>query len=184
MRRPRRPPEPPAGPGSPALDGPRGDREASGLGRLARGLALTGGMLLVAVVGMTVASVLGRYLFGVPIPGDYELTELACGIAVFAFFPYCHMTQGNVVVDFFTSRLSPRYRTALDGLHSIAFTAMAGLIAWRLFVGAVRKLEDGETTLFLEIPIHVAYFAALVTAGLLTTVCVQVVHRHLQALRR
>ena len=184
MRRPRRPPEPAPGPGSPALGRPGGDREASGLGRLVRGLALTGGILLVAVAGMTVASVLGRYLFGVPIPGDYELTELACGIAVFAFFPYCHMTQGNVVVDFFTSRLSRRYRTALDGLHSIAFTVMAALIAWRLFVGGMRKLEDGETTLFLEIPIYWTYFVALVTAGLLTTVCVRVFRRHLQALRR
>ena len=165
-------------------DSSRGEPAASGLERLARGVALGGGMLLVAVVGMTVASVAGRYLFGVPIPGDYELTELACGIAVFAFFPYCHMTQGNVVVDFFTSRLSARYRAALDGLHSIAFTLMAGLVTSRLFVGAMRKLDDGETTLFLEIPIHWAYFVALVTAGLLTTVCVQVVHRHLQALRR
>lgn len=184
MRRPRRPPGPAADPAPPAPDGPGGDREASGLERLARGLALAGGVLLVAVVGMTVASVLGRYLFGVPIPGDYELTELACGIAVFAFFPYCHMTRGNVVVDFFTSRLSPPCRRALDGLHGIAFTVMAGLIAWRLSVGATRKLDDGETTLFLQIPIHWAYFVALVGAALLTTVCVQVVHRHLQALRR
>lgn len=141
-------------------------------------------MLLVGVVGMTVASVLGRYLFGMPIPGDYELTELACGIAVFAFFPYCHMTRGNVVVDFFTSRLSPRHRAALDAVHSVAFTAMAGLVTWRLFIGGMRKLEDGETTLFLEIPIHSAYFAVLVTAGLLTTVCVLVVYRHVQAFRR
>ena len=141
-------------------------------------------MLLVAIVGMTVASVLGRYLFGMPIPGEYELTELLCGVAVFAFFPHCHMTEGNVVVDFFTSRLRPRYRAMLDCVHSVAFTVVAGLIAWRLLIGGLRKLEDGETTLFLEIPLHPAYFAALVAAGLLTAVCVLVGYRHLQALRR
>ena len=152
--------------------------------RLARAFAMAGGMLLVAVVGMTVASVLGRYLFGMPIPGEYELTELLCGVAVFAFLPHCHATQGNVVVDFFTSRLRPRYRAMLDCVHSIAFTVAAGLIAWRLLVGGLHKLEDGETTLFLEIPIHPAYFAALIAAGLLTAVCVLVGYRHLQALRR
>ena len=157
---------------------------AAALETLARAFALGGGMLLVAVVGMTVASIFGRYLFGMPIPGEYELTELVCGIAVFAFFPHCHLTGGNVVVDFFTSRLRPRHRIMLDGLHSIAFTAMAGLVSWRLLVGGLRKLEDGETTLFLEIPIHPAYFAALVAAGLLTAVCVLVGYRHLQALRR
>ena len=85
--------------------------------RLARAFAMAGGMLLIAVTVMTVASIIGRHFFGTPIAGDYELTELFCGIAVFAFFPYCHAMNANVVVDFFTSRLSPRYRAALDGLH-------------------------------------------------------------------
>lgn len=156
----------------------------AGLERLARAFALAGGMLLIAIVGMTLASVVGRYFFGAPIAGDYELTELACGIAVFAFFPYCHLMNANIVVDVFTSRLRPRTKQVLDGVHSVAFTVMVGLIACRLFVGGMRKLEDGETTLFLEIPIHSAYFAALVAAGLLTAVCLLVIHRRLQALRR
>ncbi len=151
--------------------------------RLARALAMVGGFLLVGVVGMTVASVVGRYLFGLPIPGDYEITELACGIAVFAFLPYCQATSANVVVDFFTSRLRPRYRNGLDAVHGVAAMAMAGLIAWRLFVGGIRKMEDGETTLFLEIPLHWAYFPALVAAGLLTAVCFAVAMRHLRALK-
>ncbi len=170
-----------------ALPGPAssaGERLGVGLTWLARAFAIAGGMLLVGVVGMTVASVLGRHLFGTPIPGDYELTELACGIAVFAFFPYCHLTNANVVVDFFTSGLRPRARRVLDGVHSIAFSIMAGLIAWRLFVGGMRKLEDGETTLFLTIPIHSAYFFALVAAALLTAVCLLVIYRRLHALRR
>ena len=154
-----------------------------GIERLTRAFAMAGGILLVGVMGMTVASVLGRHLFGTPVPGDYELTELACGIAVFAFFPYCHVTNANVVVDFFTSRLHPRHRAALDSVHSIAFTVMAGAIAWRLFVGALRKLQDGETTLFLAIPVYWAYIPALIAAGLLTVVGCVVIHRHLQAVR-
>ena len=152
--------------------------------RLARGFAMAGGILLLGVVGMTVASVLGRFLFGLPIPGDYEITELACGIAVFACFPYCQAASANVVVGFFTSRLRPRYREALDVVHGCAATAMAGVIAWRLFVGGVRKLTDRETTLFLEIPLHWAYFASLIAAGLLTAVCFAVVLRHLRSLGR
>ncbi|MCY4497031.1 MAG: TRAP transporter small permease, partial [Rhodospirillaceae bacterium] len=125
---------------------------------MARLVAIAGGMLLIGVVLMTLISVLGRYLFNAPIPGDYELTELACGIAVFAFFPYCHARSGNVVVEFFTSRLGPRRKTALSAVHNIVFVLVAGLITWRLFVGGMHKLEDGETTLYLGIPIHWAYF--------------------------
>ena len=105
------------------------------LERLARVVAIAGGMLMIGVVGMTVISVLGRYLFNAPIPGDYEITELACGIAVFAFLPYCHARSGNIVVEFFTGRLRPRHKTALATVHSIAFTLVAGLITWRLLVG-------------------------------------------------
>ena len=161
-----------------------GHRIGARLERLARAIAIAGGMLLIGVVLMTVISVLGRYLFNAPIPGDYELTELACGIAVFAFFPYCHARSGNIVVEFFTGGLSTHHKSALGTLHNIAFTLVAGVITWRLFVGGMQKLEDGETTLFLAIPIHWAYFSALLGAGLLTAICVLVVYRHVHALRR
>ena len=154
------------------------------LERLARVVAIAGGMLMIGVVLMTVISVLGRYLFNAPIPGDYELTELACGIAVFAFFAHCHARSGNIVVEFFTGRLRARHKTALATVHNIAFTLVAGLVTWRLFVGGMHKLQDGETTLFLGIPLHWAYFPALLGAGLLTAICVLVVCRQVRALRR
>jgi len=163
---------------------PLGYRTGDSIERLARAVAMAGGMLLVGVVGMTVISVAGRYLFNAPIPGDYEITELACGIAVFAFFPWCHIRNGNIVVDFFTSGVRPSRRAALDAVHSIVFTAVAGLITWRLFVGGVHKLGDGETTLFLGIPVHWAYFLAVLGAGMLTVVCVLVVSRRIRALGR
>lgn len=154
------------------------------LERLARVVAIAGGMLMTGVVLMTVISVLGRFLFNAPIPGDYELTEIALGVAVFAFFPYCHARSGNIVVEFFTGRLRPRYKTALATVHSFVFTLVAGVITWRLFVGGMHKLQDGETTLFLGIPLHWAYFPALLGAALLTAICVLVVFRHVHALRR
>ena len=50
--------------------------------------------------------------------------------------PHCHMTEGNVVVDFFTSRLRPRYRAMLDCVHSVAFHRRGGpdrlaTVGWR-----------------------------------------------------
>ncbi len=152
--------------------------------RASRTLALAGGLLLIGVMAMTVISVIGRYLFNAPIPGDYEITELVCGVAVFAFFPYCHARNANIVVEFFTAGLPPRHKTLLDTVHNVVFTAVAGLIAWRLLVGGLHKLRDGETTLFLDIPIYLGYFPALLGAGLLTAVCLWVLCRHLRALGR
>ena len=156
----------------------------AGLERLSRGFALAGGVLLIGVMVMTVVSVFGRYLLNAPIPGDYEITELACGVAVFAFFPYCHTRNGNIVVEFFTERMRPRHKAALEAVHNCAFTIVAGLITWRLFVGGMHKFIDGETTLFLGVPLHWAYFPALLGAVLLTVVCAVVVNRRLRALWR
>ena len=159
-------------------------RIGAGLEGLTRAVAMAGGLLLVGIMAMTVVSVLGRHLFNAPIPGDYEITELACGIAVFAFFPHCHLKNGNIAVEFFTSRMRPRWKTMLDAAHNLVFTMVAALVTWRLFVGGMHKLEDGETTLFLGIPLHWGYFPALAGAGLLTAVCAWVLSRHLRALDR
>ena len=152
--------------------------------RLAEAVALAGGLLLVGVMGMTVISVSGRYLFDAPIPGDYEITELACGIAVFAFFPYAHLRNANIVIHFFTRNMRWRHKAILDTVHSIVFAAVAALISWRLFVGGRLKLLDGETTVFLGIPLHWGYLPALIGAGMLTAICGLVVYRHLRILGR
>ncbi len=174
---------PEAGSGGPA-SGSADARLGAWVEGVSRMAAMAGGLLLIGVMAMTVISVIGRYVFNAPIPGDYEITELVCGVAVFAFFPYCHIRNANIVVEFFTVRLSPRRKTMLDTVHNFAFTIVAGLIAWRLCIGGLHKLADEETTLFLNIPIHWGYFPALLGACLLTAVCVWVLYRHLRALAR
>lgn len=151
---------------------------AAAFERAVRWIALAGGFLLIAVIAMTVVSVAGRYLFSVPIPGDYEITELACGVAVFAFFPYCHLRGANIVAEFFTTRLSSRAKWRLDSFHNLAFAVCAGVIAWRLVVGGLHKMADGQTTLYLEIPVYWGYFPAVVGAVTLVLAAAWVFVRH------
>jgi TRAP-type C4-dicarboxylate transport system permease small subunit len=154
------------------------------LERATRGLALAGGLLLIGVLLMTVTSVAGRYLFDAPIPGDYEITELACGVAVFAFLPYCQLHRANIVVEFFTTRLPRTWKRLLDAFHSFAFTVVAVLMAWRLAVGGLGKMADGQTTLYLGIPLYWGYFLAVIGAATLCLVCVWVFTEQVRALRR
>ena len=63
-------------------------------GFVARLLAMAGGALLLAVVVLTVVSIIGRALFSAgiccgPIRGIYDYTEIAVGAAIFAFLPWC-----------------------------------------------------------------------------------------------
>jgi TRAP-type C4-dicarboxylate transport system permease small subunit len=159
-------------------------RVGMALERATRGLALAGGLLLVGVLVMTVTSVAGRYLFNAPIPGDYEITELACGVAVFAFLPYCQLHRANIMVEFFTTRLPRKWKRRLDTAHSLAFTVVAVLMAWRLAVGGLGKMADGQTTLYLGIPLYWGYLLAVIGAAMLCLVCVWVFTEQLRTLRR
>ncbi|MGH6902063.1 MAG: TRAP transporter small permease subunit, partial [Geminicoccaceae bacterium] len=76
----------------------------------ATAVALIGGAILFALTLLTVVSVAGRAVFSAPIPGDFELVEVGMAVAIFAFLPYCQIVRGNVIVDLFTAKASPRTR--------------------------------------------------------------------------
>lgn len=124
---------------------------------LARAFALAGGVILFGLTLMSTLSILGRWLLAQPIPGDYEIAQLATAVAVSAFLPWCAMRGGHVLVDFLTSHAHVRVRNVLDAFGSVAIAAIGYLVAWRLFDGMAGIREAGETTMVLSIPIWAAY---------------------------
>jgi TRAP-type C4-dicarboxylate transport system permease small subunit len=125
-------------------------RPSSGFGRAlyrtADILAILGGILSFIMAALVTISVAGRYLLSAPVPGDYDIVGILCGSAVFAFLPYCQLTRGNVVVDFFTNHLRPRGRAALDGLGTLLYLVIAVMFAWRLYYGML-ELHDTNQVL-------------------------------------
>lgn len=143
------------------------DRFGRALHTGCRIVAAIGGTLLAAAGVMTVVSVLGRYLLSAPIPGDFELVELASALAVFSFLPYCQLVRGNVLVDFFTAKAPARVRGALDGLGALALAAIGALLGWRMAVGGLELERIGEQTVLLQIPRYLAFYPILVCLVLL-----------------
>ena len=79
---------------------------------------MLGGLLLVAIMLVSSVSVIGRglsQLLGAKvsgIPGDIEIVQLGCAVAVFAFLPLCQLKRANVLVGAFTKNLPVRYRSS------------------------------------------------------------------------
>ena len=107
-------------------------------------LAIFGGILCFIMALMVTVSVTGRYLLAAPIPGDYDLVAIISGCAVFAFLPYCQMARGNVVVDFFTTGMSPRGKAALDAVGALIYLLVAIVFTWRLYFGMLELRASGE----------------------------------------
>jgi TRAP-type mannitol/chloroaromatic compound transport system permease small subunit len=123
---------------------------------VARWFALAGGGVFTALVIMSVVSIVGRKLANAPVPGDVELLQMCAAFGSAAFFAYCHLTNGNVKVDFFTSWISPRKRAFLDTAGSLLVGLFGALIAWRTLAGAVSLKEAGETSAVLGLPVWLA----------------------------
>jgi len=137
----------------------------------AKNVAIAGGLVFVALVAMSIVSIVGRKLFAWPVPGDVELLQMCAAFASSAFFAYCHMANGDVKVDFFTHNLAPRTVARLDALGSFLVGAFGVVLAWRTAAGALSVHEVGETSAVLGVPVWIAQglmvpgFALLAVAG-------------------
>lgn len=169
------------------------------LERIARGLAYTGGLVLVAIAVVTVLSITGRALISVglgPIKGDFEMVEIGCAIAVFFFLPWCQLRRGHVTVDILVDRMPRRAHAAFGLIGDVCVLIAAVLIAWRLYLGFGEKFPFGsdalratlamgykpffpETTYELEVPIWIPYGVALLGAVIFVLVSLYSVWRSL-----
>jgi len=119
---------------------------------VSRVFALAGGALFIVLIAMSLVSIVGRKLFSLPVPGDFEILQMGAAAAAATFFAYCQMTDGHVRVDFFTNWLPERLRAFLDGLAALLMSAVALLISWRTAIGAMASFESGEASLMLGWP--------------------------------
>lgn len=120
---------------------------------LSKALACIGGFVLIALVLMSVVSIIGRKIASLPIPGDIEILQTAAAFAIAYFFPYCHMMGADVKVDFFTHNLPHRWVAFLDLLSALLVGLFAFLIAWRTGAGALSTYLANEETMILTMPL-------------------------------
>jgi len=152
------------------MTAPTNDMRA-GLARSARFIieawALFGGVLLCALVLMNVYSVLSAALTGKPFPGDFEMTEVGIAVAVFAFLPYCQLTDANVTADIFTSGASARTVAILKVAASVVALCFSAILVWRMSAGMLDQLAYGYTTTILQFPHWIAFIPILLSLALL-----------------
>ena len=144
------------------------NRALDRLARLcARLCALLGGLLLVGIMLMTCASVIGRNLLERTLVGDFELTGVACGVAIAMFMPWCQLRRGNILVDFFTTRASVRSVGWLDRCGALLLALCMAVLAWRSTVGGLNAHANFSTSMLLGVP-HWWVYAGMVPPLILT----------------
>lgn len=145
---------------------------------LAKALAVIGGMALVAVVIITVISVIGRALipFGLSaVPGDYEIVQAGVLFAIFCSLPITQYLRGHADVSLLTDTFPARIGAIIELVMDLLMLAATLFIVWRFSVGMVDKYHNREVTLILHMPVWWSYAAAMLGAtgmAIVSTYCV------------
>jgi TRAP-type C4-dicarboxylate transport system permease small subunit len=129
--------------------------------RLAEAVAILGGLCLVGAAVLTGISIAGSLVYR-PLPGEIELVEILCGLAVFAFLPYCQLHKGHVGVDILINAFGPKAINWTQLIGDVVITVLLALLAWRHLIGTMDKFRNGEFTPILFIPLWWGFAAGFV----------------------
>jgi TRAP-type C4-dicarboxylate transport system permease small subunit len=140
---------------------------------LARWTAFAGGITLLLMIGVVIASIIGRAFIWAglkPVAGDYELVGIGMGFAAFSFIPWAHIERGHALVSIVTDLFSARINAWILVITDLMMLVAAAFIAWRLYFGMLDKFRHHETTILLGLPMGWAYGLGLIGAVVLVPV--------------
>ena len=142
------------------------------MARIVKACSYIASGVLFAMVFLTTADVVGRYVFNKPIKGGMEMSELGLVVIFFLGLSYTGIMKKHVSVDFFISNMSVKMRAAINTFNSLVCTVLFVLIGWQGFGQAVYAFNRGLTTDLLRIPVFPFKFLVPIGALLISVVFV------------
>jgi len=140
-------------------------RRSPGSGRLLHLLGLIMAAILFLLMLVTFVDVMGRYLFGLPLPGAFELTQILMAVLIFSGLPLVCANDVHIRVDIAHGSLSDRSRRRLDIFNHLVSTVALAALAWRLWVKAGATLAAGDQSMYLGLPMYpICYLMFVLTA--------------------
>lgn len=134
-------------------------------------MAYAAGVALTAMMLLTVADVIGRYIFSKPIRGTYELVGFLLVGAGSLGLGYCQVKKAHIRVDFLLQRFPEKLRAILTPLANFLGFAAFSLLCWRCALYAKYYLSaTGNHTDTLNIPLFPFVVVLAVGTGMLALV--------------
>ncbi len=128
-------------------------------------LGIASAATLAAMMLLTVADVVSRYLFAVPIRGAFELTELGLLVLIFAGLPLVSRADEHVTMDFIDRVLLPQARKLFVRIVHVFMAAVMFVLAWLMWLKAGKIAAYADTSQSLGIPLApFVYFMAIMIA--------------------
>lgn len=144
-----------------------------GAERLAFGMYVIAGILLVSLMLTTMADVFTRILFklsdsriDLSFFGGIEIVRYTLLFAILFSLPHS-VSRGQVIVDLFTEHMSTKKKGFLAGFYTLGFGFLGLAMCFGWYNAALRVTEFGETTQDLLIPLQYLYATAAFASAIL-----------------
>lgn len=129
------------------------------------------------MVGLTVADVVLRSFFGLPIRGMLELIELGLACTIFIALPAVFLRDGHLVVDVIDHLAPQRLVRRLRLLGLAVSLGILALMFWHMLPAARSMLEFGDVTSDLSIPKIWYWVPVLFGVGASAAACLYLIVR-------
>jgi TRAP-type C4-dicarboxylate transport system permease small subunit len=130
------------------------------------------------LMAVTFFDVLGRELFGLPVPAAFEFTRLALGLLVFVALPLVSANDEHVSIGLINGWFKGRAANRKQFVVSLFVAFLCAVLARELWVQAAALSQQNERLMFLQIKL--APFVYLMSALTLIAAIVHVVQAWLK----
>lgn len=136
-------------------------------------LIACGAIAVFAMMFLSVSDALLRSLLDSPIFGANDYTQIILSIAVSISLPLCVLAGRAIAIDTLVALLPNGFKRPIAFAVSVLGTAMMAYLAWRALLNAREAARFAETTLLLQLPLDISYYAiaagSALSAALLLT---------------
>ncbi|MEL6792886.1 MAG: TRAP transporter small permease [Pseudomonadota bacterium] len=136
-------------------------------------LVWIGGLLILAVMLVTIGDIIARWVLATGFIGLVDITQFAVIGFAYLALPRVFWTNANVAIELYDERLSPRSDAALRLFACLLAIGVIALLLRYGWVQAGRALRYGDVSQNIEIPM-IAFWAlilgGLACSGLITLV--------------
>jgi TRAP-type transport system small permease protein len=127
-------------------------------GRLSVWMEVIAGIALIGVMLLIGCDIVGR-IFGLPVPGAYEIVSLAGGLIIGLALPATSRANGHVSTDLLLEKLSETTKRILAVITRCIGIAIFLLAGYGMIRMGVRLKLTGEVTAVLAFPFYYAAYA-------------------------
>ena len=143
-------------------------------------------LVLLALMFLTVADVVGRYMVGIvpgfgPVPGTFELTELMLAIAVLTAIGYTQVKGEHISIDLVISIFPPRVRAIIDTITDFLSLVIFVLVTWQTLKYAQLLYTSNDVSAVLRLPVYPFLIIAAIGCFMF---CLAMLSSFLQSLKK